>query len=294
MTAVGEVKQITANITRLIHAEGKNGEAQWEVQLRWPWTPTGNKGGDKTWVAQADFPQWTASMKGAMNLEVVAAYVKKAAEGKEPFDGRLQWMWHWNIRKVLDHAPAQTQHYDDRPAPDGPVTRGDGTGHEPPPEYRQPTGQDALQTRIAWNSAVNNACHLLTTVGNFQPNDDPLITRGTIIEWASLIYTVITAGPPREQAQADATETAEVLDAGEPPQTPPQPAKAPQTPSPERLGRLNGARRAGLARHQWPDDYQAGNAIAGFAQRQFQGRTIPQLNDAELDQVVAAIVAGRL
>ena len=206
MTVQGEVKETTAQITRLIWADGKDGTPQWEVQLRWPWTPPANKGGDKTWVTQADFPQWTAATKGAVNVEVAAGYIKKAAEGKEPFDGHLDWMWHWYIRKVLDHAPST------------PIRIVSGSGSS-----RDSQGPErSIDQRIAWNSAVNNATNLLAN-SDKDAELEPL--QGAIKYWAAWYYDLIVSDPPAADAQDGATLPAEAPAAPEPSRTP---APAPQ------------------------------------------------------------------
>ena len=248
MTVAGEVKETTAQITRLIWADGKDGTPQWEVQLRWPWTPAANKGGDKTWVTQADFPQWTAATKGTVNLEVAAAYIRKAAEGKEPHDGHLPWMWHWHIRKVLDHAPAAS----------APAAASPGGGSQAPERAAAP-----LDQRIAWNSSVNNAVTILSRLSSFvvtlEPdNYDHAAFRAMLTSLAADIYPVIIAGPPQDvpaEAPSGATKPPE---APEPSRTPAAGAQAPQ----------QAAQRPGMATvmaslNQWNDDVKRGAKPAG-------------------------------
>lgn len=157
----------------------------------------------------------------------------------------------------------------------------------PPAEYRQPTGQDALQQRIAWNSAINNATNLLAYSSNLQFDHT---TEEEILKWAAWYYQAIIAGPPSAmpaEAPSEAAETPEVEE--------PSPAPAPaQQASFEALSRLNGARQAGMGRNQWKDDREYSAAVLGYAKRYFGGRTIPQLSDAEVDQVAAAVRERKL
>ncbi len=147
MTVAGEIREITANLTRLVAAHDRENIPQWEVQVRWPWTPANNRGGDKTWVYRSAFPEWDIDTKGPVNVQVAAAWVKKDGDGNE-FDGTRDWMWRWNILKALDHAP--------RPA-ERPVQASTGAasplgGQE---EFRR------SKEEMRWTEAVNNAVNLI-------------------------------------------------------------------------------------------------------------------------------------
>ena len=271
MTVVGETKQVSAQITRLVWAEGKDGAPQWEVQLRWPWTPAANKGGDKTWVAQADFPAWTAATKGAVNLEVAAGYIKRAGEGKEPFDGHLDWMWHWGIKGLLDHAPVAA-----------PVALGGSQD-----DYRR------SKEEMRWTEAINNATQRILHPAFAGYGIDDLPT--AIFGLAESYYKLLIAGPPQDMAQDDATEATEASEVPEPPQPPPVPAQPPQRASQEALTRLNGARQAALARHQWATEEESLAAIQGYAKRLPPvGREVRQLTDAEVGVIAAAVREGKI
>ena len=201
MTVQGEVREVTAQIARLVWAEGKDGSPQWEVQVRWPWTPAANKGGDKTWVSQGDFPAWTAATKGAVNLEVVAGPLRKAAEGKEPYDGHLDWMWLWYIRKVLDHTPSAS-----------------------PPKPHE--NQVSLDQRIAWNSAVNNATNLVAAAINLSIED-----RDQVMDWSQGVQEAIKGYAQWYYELIQAGTAAGGIE--EPHQNPAQPAQAPLPSTPQ-------------------------------------------------------------
>lgn len=81
------------------------------------------------------------------------------------------------------------------------INQGNGQRTAPPATDRpqqaptngaQPRGD--LDTRIAWNSAVNNAVHLYRS-----QDADTVEPWETIKHWAVEIYTIITAGPPGEE-----------------------------------------------------------------------------------------------
>ena len=98
------------------------------------------------------------------------------------------------------------------------------------------------------------------------------------------------AGPPPQQGQDDATEAAAPQGAA----TPPAAAAQAQEASFEALSAFNGAWRAALARNQWPTEQEGLAAVEGFIARNYQGRKLRQLNDAEVGWVTGALRQDKL
>ena len=219
--------------------------------------------------------------------DIAKGGLKEGKNGKYASD----YFWNLNVidaqRTSVKAAPAQ------EPTPE-PETETRPAWQNPPPQYARNEVQESIQTRIAWNSAVNNAIHLLQplyTVGDTEPVNFAI----ALHETAVMVYQLIIAGPPQGDAPSDAPEAAAPPEAPEPRDTPPQAAKAPQRASSEALGRLNGARQAALARHHWTTEQESLAAIQGFAKRiEPTGREVRQLSDAEVDQVTAAVRDGKL
>ena len=204
--------------------------------------------------------------------------------------GKYASDYFWNLAAIGEPqvgaplaAPSQ-----DVDAPHGPVTQGNGQPwQKPPPEYRQPTGQDALQQRIAWNSAINNATNLLAYASNLMFDQS---TEAEVLKWAAWYYQAITSGPPPHQGQDGATEAAAPQGAATPSETPAQAQEA----SFAALSAFNGAWKAALARHQWPTEQEGLAAVEGYIARNYQGRKLRQLSDAEVGGVTGALRQGKL
>ena len=203
--------------------------------------------------------------------------------------GKYASDYFWNLAAI-----GEPQNDNPMGSPEAPVVRRgkvqweDGPPSEKPPlEYRQPTGQDALQQRIAWNSAINNATNLLAYASNLMFDQS---TEAEVLKWAAWYYQAITFGPPPQQGQDAATEAAAPQGAARPSETPAQAQEA----SFAALSAFNGAWKAALARHQWPTEQEGLAAVEGFIARNYQGRKLRQLSDAEVAQVTKAVREDRI
>lgn len=147
---------------------------------------------------------------------------------------------------------------------------------------------------MRWTEAINNATNLLAYASNLMFDQT---TEQEILKWAGWYYQAIIAGPPCGVPAEAPTEAAEPPPPQEQPAAPAQPIATTgkeQRASFEALSRLNGARQAGLARHQWATEQESLSALEGFVKRNFQGRAVRQLNDPEVDMVTAAVREGKL
>ena len=86
-------QQTTADILKVSDATGKNGP-QWELKVKWPWHPAGNKYGDSVWLDVSDFPEKPTT--GTHSVVVIKGPVKKKQDGGY-HDGSKDWMYNFNI-----------------------------------------------------------------------------------------------------------------------------------------------------------------------------------------------------
>ena len=115
-------------------------------------------------------------------------------------------------------------------------------------------------------------------------------TEEEILKWAAWYYQAIIAGPPQSAGAEAPGGAVEPPEDQEPSTTPALEQRA----SFEALSAFNGAWKAALNRNQWPTEEQALSAVEGFIQRNFQGRKLRQLQDAEVEQVTAAVRSGKI
>ena len=130
MTTATEI-QTTVQIIKVSDAEGNTGEAQWELKVRWPWTPQANQYGDSLWLDVKDFPEKPAI--AAHNVIAVKGNIKKSKG--DPHDGSKDWMWNYRILSFDGNGrPATTPETTDavdelfpgKPDPDAPPAPGSG------------------------------------------------------------------------------------------------------------------------------------------------------------------------
>ena len=228
-------------------------------------------------------------------------------------DGKYASDYFWNLAGIGDPQP-ESKAAPAKPAgaaskkPAAPgagdkyVAEAETAWENPPPEYARNQAQDSIQQRIAWNSAINNATNLLPYLplpagGDWHP---------LLLQEAAWYYQVITAGPPAsvplgslecDQGKAHQGKAAKPLqnpvEAPEAP-APTQSPAGPNTASFEALSAFNGAWKAALTRNQWKTEEEALAAAQGYIARNYQGRKLRQLQDAEVAEVTAAVRMGKL
>jgi len=137
MTTATEI-QTTVQITKVSDDIGKNGQAQWELKVKWPWMPPNAKYGDTLWLDVSDFPEKPAI--AVHNAIAVKNTIKGTKDGNPPHNGSKDWMWNWRILSLDSSTmpePTQQGIYDtlgiDPPftgKPDAPKRPNDG-----PPDW---------------------------------------------------------------------------------------------------------------------------------------------------------------
>ena len=110
MTAATEIAT-TVQITKVSDDTGKDGQAQWELKVKWPWMPPGARYGDTLWLDVSDFPEKPAI--AVHNVIAAKSTIKGTKDGNPPHDGSRDWMWNWRILS-LDGPTSGTM-----PEPDG-------------------------------------------------------------------------------------------------------------------------------------------------------------------------------
>ena len=73
---------------------GRNGEAQYELKVRWEWTPASNTWGDTTYVNKDICPD---VITAGTHTVLARRDELKANKEKVTFDGSLEWMYRWRI-----------------------------------------------------------------------------------------------------------------------------------------------------------------------------------------------------
>jgi hypothetical protein len=81
-------------VEKVTVAEDRQGRPQWELSVRWEWTPASNQWGERIWVYQQICPQ--VINMGAHNVLVERGTVKTNRDGVS-YDGSYDWMWHWKL-----------------------------------------------------------------------------------------------------------------------------------------------------------------------------------------------------
>lgn len=103
-------QQTTAQILKVSDATGKNGP-QWELKVKWPWHPAGNKYGDSIWIDVNDFPEKPSI--GVHSVVALKGTVKKKQDGGY-HDGSQDWMYNFDILSFNGSARPADDYQDPR------------------------------------------------------------------------------------------------------------------------------------------------------------------------------------
>ena len=210
-------------------------------------------------------------LKGYKPGDQVTITVERGKERKSPPQYPSDWYWNlWSINH------GHTVEASGRPAEPEQEEINAPPWANPPPEYAQPTGQDALQSRIAWNSAVNNAVHALAS----NPEGLRIFAheRGLsqflahVMTIADGLYPIIMGGPPASVPAKAPSKAADEPPAAVPPLPPPS--------TPEAIA-------AGLVQSlvAWNHDVNAGVRDGAMLSRSFLARWVKSKHDWALDPV---------
>lgn len=89
-----ERRWTSMKVEKVTAAEDRQGRPQWELSVRWEWTPASNQWGERIWVYQQICP--SVINMGAHNVLVERGTVKTNRDGVA-YDGSYDWMWHWKL-----------------------------------------------------------------------------------------------------------------------------------------------------------------------------------------------------
>ena len=94
MLETPETKWTSVDIMKVVPAKDRNDNPQWELTVRWEWTPVNNNWGERIWVYRESAP--SVIEEGRQNVLVEKGNVKNNREGT-PYDGTFEWMYRYKI-----------------------------------------------------------------------------------------------------------------------------------------------------------------------------------------------------
>ena len=172
----------------------RNQLPQWELTVRWEWTPASNTWGERVWVYKDRSPE--VINRAMYTVRVERGNIKKR-QGGEYWDGTQDWMYNWKVLEfdaVNEPQPAATA-----PAPAAPVQQPPQPPQAQPqsPVQRAPAGSiDEKQMMIMRQSTLNYASILIAPlVCDYNDIDQVIETTTTVA--STLLKYVITGEIPR-------------------------------------------------------------------------------------------------
>ena len=192
----------TMTIINAVPATSRDGREQWELTVRWEWTPTGNRYGQKIWVFQQETPAEITRL-GAFTVQVERGRLvaKSEASGGGFHEGSMDWQWHWKILAwdgAGVSAPAPAPYFSTTPI-------GQDTPQPPQAEVQAPVIQrapagsiDEKQMMIMRQSTLNYASILMAPVVKDYNSED--LIRVTTQMASKLLEYVITGEVPKVES----------------------------------------------------------------------------------------------
>ena len=189
----------TMTIINAVPATSRDGREQWELTVRWEWTPTANRYGQRIWVFKEETPADVTRL-GAFTVQVERGRLvaKSDASGGGFHEGSMDWQWHWKILAwdgAGVSAPAPAPYFSTTPI-------GQDTPQPPQAEVQAPVIQrapagsiDEKQMMIMRQSTLNYASILMAPVVKDYNSED--LIRGTTQMASKLLEYVITGEIPR-------------------------------------------------------------------------------------------------
>ena len=92
--AIDDTRWTAVRITKIAQAQDRQGQPQWELSVRWEWTPAANTWGERVWVYKETAPADLA--EGTYNVLVRRGNLKKKQDGTV-HDGSQDWMHQFQI-----------------------------------------------------------------------------------------------------------------------------------------------------------------------------------------------------
>ena len=187
MTTNAATRETSVTIQKVAAAEGREGP-QWELHVRWPWTPQAAKFPERCWIDKALAPMLEP---GLYHVTAADKGVKPAGEGKEPLDGTQPWMHRWQIVAFGEKAAAQ----------EGAGPSADAPPQEPEDEMPEPSGRrhrdptrDSIERQVALKAAVEMA--------GYNDAQKSCYDYGIVIEMADAFYNWLQGrAAPRDTLQ---------------------------------------------------------------------------------------------
>jgi len=166
----------------------RNQLPQWELTVKWEWTPASNTWGERVWVYKDRSPQ--VMNKGMYTVKVERGNIKNK-KGGDYWDGSQDWMYNW---KVLEFdAVNNTEPVHSQPQPQPQVQP--QVQQQAPVIQRPSAGTvDEKQMMIMRQSTLNYASILMAPVVKEYNSDD--LIRVTTEMASKLLQYVITGEIP--------------------------------------------------------------------------------------------------
>jgi len=190
-----ETKWTSVDIMKVVPAKDRNDNPQWELTVRWEWTPVNNNWGERIWVYRESAP--SVIEEGRQNVLVEKGNVKNNREGT-PYDGTFEWMYRY---KIVGWEQLQgTFAGPSKPQPSQPEEAVNGTliteGTNPEPVQSAPVEViPENQMRIMRQSTLNYAAILMAPIVKDFSGPQVMVER-TIDLSGKLLEYVISGNMP--------------------------------------------------------------------------------------------------
>ena len=195
MLETPETKWTSVDIMKVVPAKDRNDNPQWELTVRWEWTPVNNNWGERIWVYRESAP--SVIEEGRQNVLVEKGNVKNNREGT-PYDGTFEWMYRY---KIVGWEQLQgTFAGPNKPQPSQPEEAVNGTliteGTNPEPVQSAPVEViPENQMRIMRQSTLNYAAILMAPIVKDFSGPQVMVER-TIDLSGKLLEYVISGNMP--------------------------------------------------------------------------------------------------
>ena len=182
-------------ITSMLIMEAKsvldrNQLPQWELTVKWEWTPASNTWGERVWVYKDRSPQ--VMNKGMYTVKVERGNIKNK-KGGDYWDGSQDWMYNWKVLEFDAVNNTEPVHSQPQPQPQPQVQP--QVQPQAPVIQRPSAGTvDEKQMMIMRQSTLNYASILMAPVVKEYNSDD--LIRVTTEMASKLLQYVITGEIP--------------------------------------------------------------------------------------------------
>ena len=175
----------------------RNNLPQWELTVRWEWTPASNTWGERVWVYKDRSPE--VINRAMYTVRVERGNIKKR-QGGEYWDGTQDWMYNWKIlefdavNEPQTAAPAAPVQREPRPllGPHShpPLDSQPSQAPQPQPQAEVPETQNDRQMKIMRQSTVHYASILMAPMAREFSSPDLMVQRTIQISSYLLDYVM--------------------------------------------------------------------------------------------------------